>query len=324
MIKSTESEVRALIAALGAGDVPRREAAIARLTIIGRRAVPHLLGAFDATADRGIQADILRVLEPSADERSLMVARRAIAAGGDLAVAAVAILRELLARGTGSAHTEALDLLLTLASETAGERRVIAAAVEALGGAPADIREALAPELPPPASVEQALWEDAMEGRLPDEPAMLREAIAARAAGTPLPVLRRMIDWIREREAQAEGVGADRWRIARGALHQALALRNSRIALYDLRETLAAASAPLPPSFVAAAHAIGDESCLEALASAHARAAAGQDRWRSQLEEAFHAIVKREHLTARHRSLRKLSASTLSRTRPRPSTATRT
>ena len=38
----------------------------------------------------------------------------------------------------------------------------------------------------------------------------------------------------------------------RGALHQALALRGSRVALYDLRETIERPPAPLPSSFLAA------------------------------------------------------------------------
>jgi hypothetical protein len=92
----------------------------------------------------------------------------------------------------------------------------------------------------------------------------------------------------------------------RGALHQALALRGSRIALYDLRESVAKASEPLPPSFLAALHAVGDESCLEPIAAAYD--ASHDARWQTQLREAFQAIVRREHLTRRSAAMKRLAA----------------
>ena len=91
----------------------------------------------------------------------------------------------------------------------------------------------------------------------------------------------------------------------RGALHQALALRASNVALYDLRETIAAADRPLPSSFVAALHAIGDESCLEPIAAAVSRSG-GQERWRHQLIEAFGTIVKRERVATRSALMKRI------------------
>ena len=90
----------------------------------------------------------------------------------------------------------------------------------------------------------------------------------------------------------------------RGSLHQVLALRGSRLALYDLRESLEGAPARLPASFLAALHVLGDESCLEPLAAAWAAAAmdntADGVRWRQQLAAAFKAITQREKITKRH------------------------
>jgi hypothetical protein len=93
------AEVRALIESLGSDDSARREAAIARLSIIGGRAVGRLTAAYDSAPDRVKRLAILRALESSADERALPLARKAISEGGDVAVAAVAVLGELLARG---------------------------------------------------------------------------------------------------------------------------------------------------------------------------------------------------------------------------------
>ena len=96
------------------------------------------------------------------------------------------------------------------------------------------------------------------------------------------------------------------WSAVRGALHQALALRESRLAVYDLRESLADAQAPLPASFLSALHAVGDQSCLEAVAAARARAT--DPRWSQQLHDAFRAIMKRERLTARSAVVKKILA----------------
>ena len=63
-------DVPSLIQGLrGRGD--RREAAMARLTIAGKRAVARLVEAYQDTTDRELQVAILRVLEAIGDERAL-------------------------------------------------------------------------------------------------------------------------------------------------------------------------------------------------------------------------------------------------------------
>jgi hypothetical protein len=91
-------------------------------------------------------------------------------------------------------------------------------------------------------------------------------------------------------------------------LHQALALRGSRVAMYDLRETIEGARGPVPVSFLAALHVVGDASCLEPLAAACARTGTGDARWRHQLGEAFHAIARREKVTTRHAVMKRIAA----------------
>ena len=302
----SETDVRALVAALGEAGA-RRESAIARLIILGTRAVPRLVSEFQATDDRGRQIAILRILEAIGDERALGVATLALSRGADVAVAAVAVLRELLGKRTGSVDVEALDLLLAAARDTAADHRVRAAAREALDNAPEDVREAVK-GLGQAESAGDALWKDAVAGHLPDDPRELRQTAADCAPDAPLAELRRLIETIGARERTGGKAGqVEDWRAVRGAIHQALALRGSRIALYDLRETLAASAAPLPGSFVAAVQMIGDESCLEPLAVAYA-AAGAHPRWRHQVAQAFRDIVKRERLTRRHSALRRALA----------------
>jgi len=57
---------------------------------------------------------------------------------------------------------------------------------------------------------------------------------------------------------------------------------------------------------MAALHVVGDESCLEPIATAWS--ATTDAGWRHQLEAAFAAIVKREKLTRRSAVLKRISA----------------
>ena len=308
MIRSTDGQVRELIDALGTDDPARREAAIARLNIIGSRAVARLIATYEHTDERPRQLAILRVLETSADERAFPVVRDALAAGGDLAVAAVAVLRELLGR-PGPTQVAALDLLLAASNDVTTARRVRAAAAQALTGAPADVRSAVARQFPDTGSADDAVWEDAVEERLPEDPAVLRDAMDGHAEQAPLPVLRRIVEAVRGREeAEAGRASVKEWRELRGALHKILACRGSRIALYDLRETLERTGEPLPASFLDAIGRIGDESCLQAVATALSQAPPRDLRWRHELAQAFRAIATRERLTARHAAMRRALA----------------
>lgn len=308
---SAAAEVRQLIAALGRDDEVAREAAVARLAILGDRAVDRLVAAWK-TADRRSRIGILRALEAGADDRALPVAREALAEGGDIGAAATGVLRALLDSPTAATSAAALDALMSVVLNESADHRLRRAATEALESMPA-LRDQIAaalqgvPDAAPGRSDTEATWQDAVEGRLPDDAGALRQAVQAHAATAPLSELQQVIDLIagREREGQASRVHHE-WRAVRGALHQALALRDSRIALYDLRETVAKAAEPLPPSFLAALHAVGDASCLEAIAAAYD--SSWEPRWQAQLREAFQAIVRREHLTRRSAAMKRLAS----------------
>ena len=188
-----------------------------------------------------------------------------------------------------------------------GDRRLRAAAREALDSAPEDVREAVR-ALGKPEDPAEALWQDALAGHLPDDPRQLREAISVRAADAPLADLRRLIEAIAERErAQTKPPAINDWKAARGAVHQALALRGSRVALYDLRETFERATGPLPSPFLAAVTDCGRRFVRRA-AGGGLRTRRRGPRWQHQLAQAFHEIVKRERLTKRHSALRRALA----------------
>ena len=322
MIKASASaEIRKLVASLS-GDAVSRESAVARLAVIGARGVPHLVAAYEATTDRKTRAAVLRALEPINDPRALAIARDGISHGGDLAVAAVAVLGRLLDSSSGATGANALDSLMTAALDDRVERRVRLAASETLRAKNVDVSGKVATE------EASAVWKDALDGHLPDEPDVLRQALNA-ASSAPLSDLRHLIDRIRAHEAAAPS-SADGWRALRGAIHQALALRGSRVALYDLRETIEAGTAPLPQAFLGAVQVLGDDSCLQAIAAAYANAPSGQERWRHQLGAAFAAIAARQRITARHAVMKRITsrwpeaASRLLRTRPPQATASRT
>jgi hypothetical protein len=320
---SAASEIQQLIAALGAEDDVRREAAIARLAVLGARAVDRLIAAYES-ADHETRIAILRALESAGDRRTVPVARQALSEGGDLGVAAASTLRALLDSPHGPAGTDALDALVATALDPAADRRVRLASFEALQDMPPGVRarvaaalqadpdpglKARAVDLPRDTAAAEAVWQDALEGRLPGSPAVLREAAQTRAQAAALSALQKLIDAIRAREGSVRAQARrTEWQGVRGALHQALALRGSRVAVYDLRETIEGARGPVPVSFLAALHVVGDASCLEPLAAAYSKAADGDARWRHQLGEAFHAIGRREKVTRRHAVMKRIAS----------------
>lgn len=320
---SAAAEIRALVDALSGPDEVHREAAVARLAVIGPRAIERLTDAYRTSRSRETHLAILRALEAIGHDRSAPIARAAILEGGDVGVAAAAVLRPLLSSPHGSTAAEALDALMAAALDTRAERRLRLAALDALQDLPEAVRARVAVALgdDPVARLQgegaraDAVWTDATEGRLPDDPRLLREALSARAAAAPLNTLRKVIDAVRAREGTTSDGQRDGWRAVRGALHQALALRGSRVALYDLRESLAGLThgdaggktPTLPVSFLAALHVLGDEACLEPMAGAWVKAGSDEP-WRAQLASAFRAIVRRQKLTRRHAVLKRIVA----------------
>ena len=146
---------------------------------------------------------------------------------------------------------------------------------------------------------------------LPDDPDAVLDSIGRSAAGAPLSTLHAVLKAVREKEAEGGRRRPD-WLGVRGAIHLALARRNSRVALYDLREAFEATDGhPLPADFVAAVTLIGDGTCLEPLGRAWMAApgAARRDRggaWARQTREAFRDVLARQPPASRRKTLGRL------------------
>jgi hypothetical protein len=318
---SSASDVARLIDELVSPDPFRRDTAAARLAVIGSRAVSKLAAlAGDAAVAISARAAALEALASIGDARAASVATPLVdAAEDEVAEAAIGVLAAA-AHGTDARATAAFDRLAELALDRDApvERRL--AALSGLDGLPGRllkrIYEALARD---PASRlvarvtrkqsgVMAPLSDLVDGALPDDPALVMAIVREDAGDTPVTVLRRLIDAIRGRETRAREAERSQWLAVRGQVHQALGARASRIALYDLRETLEAARGPLPVGFLAAAEAIGDPACLPFLAAAWVASPADERWWRAHLAEAFRAIARREGVKRRHPVLKKVLA----------------
>jgi len=327
--RSAAAEIEVLLADLCGGDAVARETAGARLTVIGVRAIPHLIVAFDRAASAGARVAILKVLEATPDRRSAELGAEQLEAdGADSAVRAAAI--GLLGAYLESPEsTRVLDTLTAFILDTARPDALRLHALDVIERALPQVLNPLRPRLTEDPSSAIRAWASAststgtplVDPRLaveaaaagePADPRFLRELVPAGAVDTPLPTLHRLIEVACDREAKASGTPEQgEWLAVRGLVHLALARRASRVAVYDLRETLARAAGPLPDGFAEAAGLVGDGACLESIAEQLARAPvppdSRQDRWLDDIVRAGRAIVERERLTRRHAVMKKIA-----------------
>jgi hypothetical protein len=332
--RSSAADISRLVSELASPSELRRETAVARLAVIGARAVSRLVAvATDEAEPVAGRMSALLALDAIADPRGVAAARLCINHPDDrLAVAAVNVLARA-ARGTGAEATRTFDDLtaLVLDRDAPVERRlaalagievptgsgpagredsVLAPIYEALGTDPSSRMRARVTRRKAGAVLPiESLFENGGPG-LSDDPAVAAAVVRDEGGTARVTVLRRALDAARVRERDARSDAARKgWAAVRGLLHQQLAARGSRLAVFDLREAFMQAAGPLPVGFVAAAAAVGDVTCLEPLAGAWVKAgdAASRDQWwREHLAEAFRAIVKREGLTRRHAVLKRI------------------
>ena len=227
------------------------------------------------------------------DKGVVEIATRALSdADEPVRVAAITVLRPWVVREEG---TRVMEALVTAALDTHERTSVRLAALEALAQLPAEIVQPI---------VERA----GVAPREPvvDQPDAVHEWLGTHA-GAPLSSLHDLVAQARTREGrETDAIRRQAWLVARGALHAALARRDSRVALYDLREAFGAATAPLPLDFLNAMTAIGDATCLEPMARAWVGAPAGETWWRDRLSQAARELVARHHLTGRHAVVRRV------------------
>ena len=187
--RSAGNEIRQLIDALGGADDLAREAAVARLSVIGASAVDHLLREFPAASDPA-RAGILRALERLGDPRAVPIAREALQHPDEsVQAAAIAVLRAFLSSTTPGVARDALDAVVAAALDTGRAAAARIAAFDALRDLPADVREPVRAKLAhdehpavralvgskgtgeaaadPRHGDEEGAWHDALEGRFP-------------------------------------------------------------------------------------------------------------------------------------------------------------
>jgi hypothetical protein len=295
-MRRPSSDIDRLIADLQSSDSIRRDAAVARLRILGNRALPRLFDLVVSHESAVVRALALDAIEGIDDVRVIDVAYDALRDGDiEVVIAALGVLRRWVAEETG---TRLLDAITAITVDRSRDARVRVAALAALSELPEHLVRPIRDQAPPPESAGPSL----------DDPVEVREWIQAYGAGATLNTLHELVTRTREREhAESSSRLRSEWLQARGRAHQALAKHDSVVALYDLRETFEGATSALPQSFLSTATAIGDASCLEPLARAWA--AGGKDLdWKHQLSMTATAIMRREKLTGRSAVIKKLRA----------------
>lgn len=287
-------DVDALLTQLHGPASLEREAAIARLRVIGARAHTRVLALIaDASAPRDVRVAAIRVIEGIDDPR---VRRTAAAATADndigVATAAIQAVRPWI---TGDTRTDVLELVSGIVVDESRPTAVRRSALDALAELPPELTEPLV-----------ALVEAQLAATAPlHDPASARDWLARHETASP-GALHDLLAHARDRGRDAADTPDGRdWLAVRGAVHAVLARRGSRIALYDAREMLDRATAALPVDLIAAVRSIGDPSCLEPLAKAW-EAAQHDDWWRDQLRLVAGEIVAREGLTGRHALIKRV------------------
>jgi HEAT repeat protein len=324
---SSSQQIDRLVADLS-GDEVAREAAVARLIVLGARAVERLIALGGSRAAPAARAAAFRALEAIADPHALECALGAIPdADPMVAVAAIAVARTFVRGPQSATIVDAVTVavidqrrsepvrLAALRTLMDLERSTVEPLLKSLADDPSSaVRELVAdrrkaPQKPSRVDPLVQLTQAAEQG-LPDDPHVLHQAIAAAADTAPLPLLLAIVERVRDREGGEPQPRRMEWMMARAAAHVALANRGSRLALYDLREALDRADAPLPVEFLSALSVAGDASCLVPLAGAYVRSTrAGRlqrDWWRQHLRDTFRTIVKREKLTRRSALLKRI------------------
>ena len=244
---SSGKEVMALVGDLSSPSAVMRDGAVARLTVIGARAVQRLLDvARTATASPVARAAAFRALEAIAEPRALATALAATSRSGSGRRDA----RHSASRACSSRIRQAcsiLDHVTVIALDRQRNRDVRLAAIRALSELEPDTIQPIATELeadpdseianalkPPPRrkSVSQVeRLNEAAAGTMADDPAALRRALARSGAG-PVAVGASPNRRARARDGKARTIRreeASGWPSAR-PLTLALAHRGSRLA----------------------------------------------------------------------------------------------
>jgi len=288
--------------------------------VIGPRAIGPLVRLIRSEDAPPARAAALRVLESLDDPRALDGALGAIDdPDSTVALAAIAVAGRYVGGRSGMA---AVDRLTRVVVDQQRPESVRLSALRALGGldrrtvAPllkalaADPNAAVRAEAAARASRRRVqpqpgdILHRAAEDAWPADPVMLHSAIVRGGGEAGLIALLKIVERARQRERRARGAERSKWSAVRAAAHLALANRGSRLGVYDLRESLEASHDTVPAEFLTALMLVGDSSCLDAIAGAHARSR--DVGFRDRLAEVFRTVAQREKLTRRHGIMKKI------------------
>lgn len=308
-------EAARLVASVVAGDPGPADAAAARLAVLGARAVPHVLHALAGDLPEQGAARLVVLLGDLPASRDTLAALNGALSDsrGAVVSAALETWGALLNASSGPAAEQALDRLTAVALDAAAPTARRTRAVRLLARAlPAEELSPLMSRLAEDADVEVRASVEPAAHTATDDPfapaanaETLRRFALASGESAPLADLHKLVVIARERESKERDV-APAWNTARATLHQVLAQRGSTVALYDLREMIAAATGPLPVPALSAVAEIGDASCLDAMADAYDHVI---DEWtRTHLVEAFGQVAARHGIGRRHAALKRLAA----------------
>jgi hypothetical protein len=278
IVPSRARDIQRLAADLGAASAAVRESAVARLTLLGERAVEPLLALLRSAAGAARLAalDVLEALRSDprvlpgvlalVGDRDTRVAQRAIEIAGEsgdaravgalggVAAKGVASLRHAAIVALGRLHAAGLvlatDQLLDVVTDEQQDEAARLEAFDTLESLPAKDLKALKRRLR--GSTSTALAARAA-GRLDPDQELLESALRERTPGSIL-VLHRLLERIEDAESRAR-------------VHTALAGLGSRIALYDLREMLEARPVRAAAPLLDAAARLGDASLVPTLAA---------------------------------------------------------
>jgi hypothetical protein len=287
---------RRALQVLGAFPVPKATAALAKALGSGplslRHAAAHALvrlqagGIVEATDPlldllmdeheddelRLFVLDALAALDPPLDSRALRPLLKRLRGSADATVADRA--ETLMAREAASAPK---DAFLSLFGRPVGSGREgverVSEALDRLKPEDASRLERELERTSDPASVR-----------------LLADALARIGGTSSIPVLGRALERLSQPEDDEQAQAARA--VAKGRLHLALAARDSRIALFDLREMLQARPVRALHPLLQAAARVGDATLVPALAALVAESPALLDA----CAEAFEAIVRRAKL----------------------------
>ena len=259
---SSARHIDTLLEDLTAGNAVAREAAVARLIVVGGRAVDRLTTLAAMTeAPAAARLAAFRALEGIGDVRALDAALQATSdpddqrrrrgdqpgAHASRRVAGDRRARPVDRHRTRRAHATTRCALPRCApcanwnpppsnrcwtrSRTTRGSRFATPSIAWRGDSAAPITRS------------RADWpEHPQSSPLPDEPETVRRHVSTGGDALSLAALHRLIETIRQREAATEGQQRREWMGARATVHVALARRGSRLGIYDLREALEAAS----------------------------------------------------------------------------------